>query len=210
MALAGASAWVLVLEVRPYFLSGLDASTKVRALVDFDMTPGPSSFSQRLVLDDCFAASRSLLVRAAPSVTRNRLLEHCGRVVADVVSAAPTQSYAWFVGAVIAAEAGNATALSDGLVQSLRTAPYEGWLAAARIELAEANFGRLGAEAVGAAAEDLAVAVAARPVKRSIVARYVEDAGFRARVDAALARVTPDAQARFIAAVRTTLNGAGP
>jgi hypothetical protein len=70
---------VLVLEMRPFVLSGIEVQAKVRALADLGMTPGPSNLSQRMVLDDCFAASRSLLLRAAPSTTRDRLLVHCAR-----------------------------------------------------------------------------------------------------------------------------------
>lgn len=209
-ALAVVSTYVLVLEVRPYFISGLDSVAKVRALVELDMTPGPSNFSQRLVLDDCFAAARSLLVRAAPSATRDRLLAHCARVAARITESAPTQSYAWFVGAAVAAEAGDDAGLGAGLVQSRATAPNEGWLATARVDLASANFGRLSGDALAAEAGDLAVAVAALPVKRSIVARYVESGAFRGRVDAALASVSPEAQARFIAAVRDALHEVSP
>lgn len=194
--------------MRPFVLSGIEVQAKVRALADLGMTPGPSNLSQRMVLDDCFAASRSLLLRAAPSTTRDRLLVHCAAVANEITAAAPSQSYAWFVKAVMAAEQGKTDALNASLVRSHATAPNEGWLAEARIDLAELNFARLGADAVAAEARDIGVAIAGWRVSRNIVTQYAENAPFRGRVDAVLASVPPAAQVRFIAAVRDGLSGA--
>jgi hypothetical protein len=55
----------------------------------------------------------------------------------------------------MAAEQGTTDALNASLVRSHATAPNEGWLAEARIDLAELNFARLGADAVAAEARDI-------------------------------------------------------
>ena len=151
-ALAVASGYVLVLEARPYFLSGLESAARVRALADLDMTPGPSNFSQRMVLDDCFASSRSLLAKASPSPVRARLLAHCDGLAAAITAAADT-GLCVVRGAAVAAERTMPRA-ERGAGAIADHSAVRGLAAAARVELAEANFARLDAAALAAEAAD--------------------------------------------------------
>lgn len=205
LVLAAVSAVVLTLEARPYFASGLSAEAKVSAIAGGGLAPGPSFFSQRLVLGDCLGAMESLLGRASPTPVRQRLLDRCDEIAGTITSASPTHGHAWFVAAYIAAERGDAAAFNAKLVTSHRMSPSEGWLAVARISLAEKNAARLSPEGLAAEMADIGIAIAAFSIDEAIIERYISDEVFRGHVDTALASQPTDVQTRFIGAVRAAL-----
>src|SRR5690606_12014086 len=130
--LALAAAVTAFQEMRPFFVSGPAIDDKIAALTVRDLAPGPSERSHRAVLDDCYYAMHSVPARAAPSADWQTLVRRCADLAAAMTGAAPANAYAWLVGAVAAAEAGDLPTLNRDLWMARATAPSEAWLAQLR------------------------------------------------------------------------------
>lgn len=204
-AIAGASLIGLFVEARPYFVSGVLPAAKIAAIVDGQLSVGASFASQRIVLDDCFVATRSLAGRASPTPRRRVLLERCDQLAADIVASTPSNAYAWLVAAAVALEREDFTAFDGALSRSQQLSANEGWLALQRATLAAEAGDDLGPRANLANAADLGVLVAQVNPPRVLLGRYRIDPAFREQVNHVVGASPPAVQRSFIAAVREDL-----
>lgn len=200
--LAVAGAVTAYYEIRPFFVSGPSIEEKLAALTLRDLEPGPSELSHRSVLDDCYRSLDSIAARASPPAAWQHLLQRCEDLAVGMTAAGPANSYAWLVGAVVAAEKGEVDELNRKLLASQATAPSEGWLAQLRVRLAEEHLQSLDEAAQTAHRSDLELLVFSNRGLPDLVSRYLEDPAFRSRMTRIVEDMPAAAQSRFIAAVR--------
>ncbi len=184
-------------------------AVRVDAITSGELRPGPSFDSQRFVLDDCYVAMRSLYAQAAPTSERLRLLQQCAALSARIAEAAPTNAYAHLVQAMAAVGLGDTATMNAAFARSQRLAPREAWLAQARAAFGEDHLDRLDAAAIAAQEADLGVLAASSRYSDAIVARYLDDPGFRDRLATVLARLPAADQQRFVALADAALEARG-
>mgnify|MGYP000073563446 CR=1 FL=1 len=207
--LAAWSGYVLFQEASPYFVSGVTVDAKIEALAAGRLAAGPSLFSQRMALDDCLLAIGAPKVRAGPRSVRDQILAQCAGLAAEIVTSVPSHSYGWLVAAWVAGEQRDYPKLSERIELSQSTSRSEGWLARARVALAERFADELAASATAAVDDDIRLLISHSRDIAAMVDRYVARESFRRRIDRLLQRVPAEAQARFIQSVRARLSEAG-
>jgi hypothetical protein len=210
LALVGAGIAAAVVEIGPYFVAGYDSRDKAAALESGVLRPGLSFDSEELVLEDCAVAMRSLLLRASPTERRRQVLSNCLAIADGIVAGAPGMAHAWLVGARAAAELGDDAGLASRLATGRERSPNEGWLAQARVALAEDNIARLQPSDLAGHRNDIAVLIAGNRFADAVIARYLREPGFRDRVRAALETLPTKVQRRFLDRLRAASGGTGP
>ena len=171
--LAVGSAWAAYGELKPFLELGPSIEAKVASLAAAPVDPGLSYRSKLLVLTDCNAALTSIGGATIAPQDRQAMFNHCAEMAQSIVEAAPTYSFAWFILAVAAEEGGDIARLSEALLRSQQTAPYQEWLALSRASLALDHLDQLSTESAAALAEDIRVALVSRRGVTWAAQRYV-------------------------------------
>lgn len=206
------SAWAIALlflasvsafsELRPFVSSGGDRASRYQAYVEGTSVSGFSSFSQTMVLQDCLKAVTSIYGRLQPKDQRTNVIENCRNEAIAITDRAPTQSLAWFVQALIAAEVNNPEDLNLSLAKSRLAGPNEQWIAEVRVELAELNYDKLDAENLEGNAQDLLLLVKSKRGVRKIARRYIQRPEFRQRLADLVETLPEESQKKFVSNVR--------
>lgn len=196
-------------ELRPFVAGGGDRASRYQAYVDGTSVSGFSSFSQTLVLQDCLKMVTSIYGRLQPQDQRTSVLENCRGEAAAITERAPTQSLAWFVQALIAAETDNPDTLNLTLAKSRLAGPNEQWIAEVRVELAEKNYDLLNAENLKGNDQDLLMLVRSNRGVRTIARRYIQKPEFRRRVADLVETLPEETQQKFVRNVRSTARQLG-
>lgn len=206
LVLAGVSVFG---ELRPFVASGDDRASRYQAYVDSASLSGFSSFSQTIVLRDCLKMVTSIYGRLQSLDRRTSVMANCASEAAAITERAPTQSLAWFVQAVIAAENDNADTLNLTLTKSRLSGPNEQWIAEARVELAEMNYDQLNTENLAGNDTDLLMLVRSERGVRTIARRYIQKPEFRERVAGLVETLPEEIQQKFVINVRQSARQMG-
>ncbi|MBN9316197.1 MAG: hypothetical protein J0I99_10690 [Devosia sp.] len=188
-------------EITPYFLGGIGAPQRFRALVTGAFIPGDSRWSRDLYLDECLDVPSAIYALAQPTASRRRLLLNCSDNAGRIVASAPTTSSAWLVLAMTAAERRDYSAMRQALAMSKRTAPKLQWLADRRTQLVEAHPDQVDAAGRAVYEDDLAVLATGRMGIEVLAQRYVRRADLRDTYTRILELAPPDRQRAFLALV---------
>lgn len=204
LATAATGAWAMNRELQPFFAgqTGLD---RVIGMTDPDTLAGLAVLSQNQALLDCADALvglNSLRARYLSDAERQSLAPHCTTLADSVASGSPSNSYAWQVGAMAAAQQQDWDGMNARLSLSQRTGKTEQWIAELRVALAETNYAQLNAATIAGNDSDLRMLVLSDRGIRAIAFRYVDDAGFRERITDIVETLPTENQQRFISAVR--------
>ena len=199
--LAVGSAWAAYGELKPFLELGPSVEAKVAAIAAAPVAPGLSYRSKLLVLTDCNAALTSIAGATIEPDRRRAMFDHCAEMAASIVEEAPTYSFAWFILAVVAEERGDIARMSETLLRSQQTAPYQEWLALSRATLAFDHLDHLTVEAAAALAEDIRVALVSRRGVTWAAQRYALQPELRERLTEIVELAPAALQRRFLSAV---------
>lgn len=196
-------------ELRPFLASGGDRASRYQAYVDDASLSGFSSFSQSIVLRDCLQMVTSIYGRFQSSDRRATVMENCATEAALITERAPTQSLAWFVQAVIAAESDESDTLNLTLTKSRLSGPNEQWIAEVRVELAEMHYDQLDSENRAGNERDLLMLVRSKRGVRTLARRYIQKPEFRKRVADLVETLPEKTQREFVRNVRDSARQMG-
>ena len=204
LATAATGAWAMNRELQPFFVgqTGLD---RIINMVDPSAVSGLSVSSQNEALLDCadtLKALNSLVIMYRSDDDRAVLAPNCLKLADAIGAKSPSNSYAWQVGAMAAAQQQDWAGMNERLSLSQRTGKTEQWVAELRVTLAESNYDRLDAATLVGNDSDLRMLVASTRGIRAIAFHYVDDASFRARIVDLVETLPAADQQRFVSTVR--------
>lgn len=188
---------------------GLSSIARVVSTLGNQEIGGIWTVTQQRALMNCertLQTRQSLEMRYLPEDVQQALPLHCERTAFSATAAYPTNSYAWSVGALAAAEQQDWTTMNDALVRSQLTGPTEYWIGVLRVAIAQDNYGKLDEVARHAADQDLKLLLVSIPGIRSVSARYINDDEFRERLEAVLKTMPAETQRRFVNIVRREIS----
>lgn len=196
--LVAGSGWMLVGEVRPFFLR---PSQEKGYYGDFAATAemtGLSTYSRHVVMRDCYQGLDRIGRTGAVTPEKYAFMDRCRALARVAVADAPSFSLGWLTGAHAAIGRLDAPDFNALLARAFQTASHEQWLAEKRAELSENNYGWLDAGNRKRHEADLTL-LARSPVGSVFLAnRYRLDPGFRERVVALVERLPQADQKRFL------------
>lgn len=189
-------------ESRAFFSTGVTARERFEVIADGRTHVGLSSASEMLVLTNCYEALDSILAHTKPRVERDKVAANCLAIADGIVARAPAHPFAWYIGALAAADLGDEDGLSFRLGRSQATGPSEQWIAERRVDTAEDHLASLAPDVREAHDRDLVMLVRSRRGVDAIARRYVRQADFRERITALVEQLDPEAKRRFLDYVR--------
>lgn len=201
LALATSGAAVAYVEAKAYLSAGIDPRERFDALATDSVDIGLSSASHTLFLNNCYEALTSVFSRLQPA-RRNSVAANCLAATDRITAAEPANSFAWFVGALAAAKAGDLPGMTQRLRMSQVAGASEQWIAELRVDLAEDHLAALSPEAQAGHANDLTLLVQSQRGVSAIAERYVRQADFRERITALVEKLPNAQQERFLQYVR--------
>jgi hypothetical protein len=148
-------------------------------------------------LADCVEMMTSLYVRMQPTDVRFGYAQLCREPAVRSTKEMPTFSFGWLVIAEADAQLANIPDFHRAVQMSYATAPYEGWLANARVSLVETNIEKVDEAVLGIERSDLRTLIGSDLEYRSLVPLYVDSEAFRRRLNPVLLEV-PDDAGRFL------------
>ena len=166
---------------------------------------GVSTLTNKQGLDLCLVALRtmnSLQMRYLSETSRSQLPTFCVQLSDAVTASAPTNSYAWAVGALAAAKLEDWPGFNNRLVLSQVTGPSEQWVAGTRADLAFKNFERMDEAAVAANRDDIKLMIQSIPGSHALARHYLKRADLREHIEAAINEMPALNQRRFVSVVR--------
>ncbi len=175
LALSVVSAIAVYRETRPFMSDPRDPSLVFAAIVAGQTSAGFSTYSQKLVLDQCLTSMTSIFGRVQPSAKRNVLLSRCSDIAIQFVHRSPSFSYAWLIAAFASAEMGNVSDLNERLRMSQVTGPYELWLSELRLPLAIRYKAMLSREVVANSERDILVHLLTDRGAKQLAGRMLRD-----------------------------------
>lgn len=202
LALSAGGAYLAYSEARSYLAGGVLPHERFDALSARAEVIGFSNASKKLVLDNCFEGIVGIYARTRDRTRRAIIAAECLSVADAVVATTPVYSYAWYVGALAAAQVRDADGLATRLRQSQVTGPTEQWIAELRVGLVEDHRVELPPDVLALNDKDLAILVLSSRGIASIAARYVRDPSFRDRITTITETLPPQDQQRFLDQVR--------
>ncbi|HEY8593661.1 MAG TPA: hypothetical protein VIL84_00310 [Devosiaceae bacterium] len=196
--LLGFSAYVASVELKPYLQGNIASFQPEEGLAKGLPDVGLSLQSQQLALMRCAEAARSVTERLQPSKLRQPAMRNCQLLADRITSASPTNSFAWLVGAMAAAELVDPIGMRDRLRRSQETGPTEQWIAQGRVELAENARRRFGPDGLDFEAGDLKLLVLSQSGIGAIASRYLGQPDFRDRITTIVETLPERDQERFV------------
>ena len=134
----GIGVWGAAGEMRAFHVEGGDRMDRALALASKETGPGLAVATRRASLLDCGTAlTDGAGFDTLLPANQASILTGCAELARDVAVANPTQSYAYFTAAAVAARNGDWPVVSEQLQLSYLTAPDEQWLAEWRVNLVE-------------------------------------------------------------------------
>ncbi|SOH95446.1 hypothetical protein SAMN06273572_11125 [Monaibacterium marinum] len=199
---------VLTSELGAVLGAGHSQSTRMQAMESGRPRVGLSTDSHKRALDLCIDTISDVGILQADEAQRQAILTHCETQADHALAHAPSDSFIWWVKAVLEIERGNIPDAFTALEYSRQTAPYELWIALRRARLDE-RIEVLQTEtqqALGQDADLLVLAQSRRGVGR-LAQRYLSDEQFRNRIVGLIETLTPAEQRRFLRNVRNIGQG---
>jgi hypothetical protein len=211
LSLLGAcgGAAVTLLEARPFELVTAQGIERWQLLRRGVPEAGLSLRSDRNVLDGCLAAITSVYGRMRSNEERLALADNCGRFAEGSAAIMPSNSYAWYLASLAAAQNATTAKFEEYWLLSAKTGQNEQWIAGLRVALLEDHLALASPALFEAERRDLAVLAMSRMGIASIARRYVSQPDFRERVVSVVEQLPPADQARFLAAVTEEANSSG-
>lgn len=163
---------------------------------------GYSSYSKKLVLDDCFIGMQMLVFNGAPSETIVAFDKKCENIASEIVATTPSNSYAWWVKAFAHAALGEEKQFNESIRQSQLTGPNEQWVADLRVRFSEENLGLLDDDTKRTHEKDLALLAGSTRGAQTIAAQYVKNPNFRERIIKIVEKLPAAKQQNFLSRVR--------
>lgn len=191
-----------VLEAQPFLSSGPAIDDDVTRLVAGVPGQPVSVQAMATTLVTCFDTLHAFAGEALPSEQRRALVQHCGEFARAAASANPTDSYAFFIGAESAAELGDRAGFNAALQTSQRVAPWLGWVAQERFDLARERQALLAAQTQQGFDHDILVLATTPRGLADLAANYAADPDFRLRVIPLIGSLEPAEQQQFVDAVK--------
>ena len=208
LSVCGTAAAIFI-ETRPYGLFLAESVERWQDLRTETMDQGLSLQSSRAVLDICLSAITSVYGRMRSAEDRLALINNCGDFAVSSAAIMPSNSYAWYIASLAAAQNADMSKFEESWLLSAQTGQNEQWIAGLRVALLEDNLSLASAALFEAERRDLAVLTLSKMGIGSIARRYVSQPDFRERV-VSVVETLPDAdQARFLAAVTQEANSSG-
>jgi hypothetical protein len=206
LLLVAGGAYLAYGEALPFFRGGVLAKERFDALYNRSISPGLSTASKRLVLDNCVDAITSIYGRTQPPDRRKVVSEACLHVADTATAADPAFSYAWFVGGLAAERLGDLEGMAGRLAQSARVGSNEQWIAELRWPLFEQHYDALPEAARPLVEHDMLILLDDIDGSVLVADRYVRgDAPFKARVEATVEKTRETIQQRFLNNVKASL-----
>lgn len=195
-------------EAAPLFVPPVSSPDYFPYMVQNGADFGPSLYSRRRVLSDCYDGIRRLYV--APQLLSAEDTQsfhgHCMTLAQKGAEQAPLDSYAWMVQARIHVENGNAAAFNQAYRQAFMRGPNEYWLVATRVSLAEIFLENLDDDSRQRHEADLMTMGFTQAGQRWLAHNYTTKPAFRERVTPVIERLPPIYQAQFLSKLRRSLN----
>lgn len=198
LGLGLAAAFAAGLEAAPYTSAGITMPQKSRILESGEIPAGLSVASKMLLLGDCRALLKSVYGRTLRTERRRDLLQACAVIARHFTDDASSFSYAWYLGALAAAELGDVETFNRSLKMSHQTGPNEQWIGELRVDLAEDHRAMLGPATAAYHEGDLAMLVRSRRGIGAIARRYVTVPDFRGRITDIVEQMSASDQQRFL------------
>jgi hypothetical protein len=205
VGILGLGALSLYAEISPYFTRGVTIQEKHVSISARTAQPGWSSYSKAVFMADCLAVVQSPVSIVQRANDRQALLTACRDIARNAAVEMPSNGQAWLVGAALAAQAGDVQELNRMLDEGRRTTPFVHWLAAARINLSEANYEFLDERSRAAELADFQVLLDSEVGIKSLALTYVGRPESRERITSVVERASAATQRSFLAQVRRTL-----
>jgi hypothetical protein len=202
LGIVGGTASLMVSEAAPYLAVAGTEAARFQALADGALQPGPSVVSKKLVLDECYTASKSLYGKVQPTARRGQMLESCRAIATEITASTPSFGYGWYVMALLAAEQHDRPGLNAALARAQATAPNEGWLGELRIGLAAEHLAELDPAVREGNDRDLTMLVLSVEGVAAVARLYVERPELREHITSLVEALDDDTQRRFLRAVR--------
>lgn len=192
-------------EMPPYLTRGVTIQQKHVAIRAGTARPGWSSFSKAVFIADCLAVVQSPVSIVQRAADRQAFLSACRDITARAALEMPSNGQAWLVGASMAAQLGDFSEFNRMLGEGRRTTPFVHWLAAARINLSEANYESLDEKNRAAELADFEVLLDSRPGIQSLALTYVGRPESQERITRVVEHASATTQRMFLAEVRKAL-----
>lgn len=200
LALAGVSFGYQ--EFRAFSTGSPSIADRPLALSEEAIPNAPSVLGQRNLMQQCDASLRSRFSRRLPEEPRQRLQTNCLELADQVSAEAPSSTFAWYVGALAAAQLGDMSGFNSRHYRSQVAGPWEQWAAERRVDLAEDYFSDLDPQVLERHLGDLTLLAQSNRGVRSIASRYVSDPDFRERITLIVETLPQDIQQRFLSNVQ--------
>lgn len=193
---------VAIAELRPFLFGGQTREARFEIVAGGAETFGFSTYSQRLALNNCLEVLNSVYGRVQPVEKRQAAVAGCRELSAKIIAVSPVNSFAWLTKAMAGAGEEDIEALNAALYQSRITAPMEQWVAELRVGLAETRFDDLDVQNQIGHEADLKLMAESYRGAQSIARRFINDAGFKARIVVLIETLPEETQAHFVRNVR--------
>ena len=165
--------------------------------------------NQRQSLLDCANVLTNLRLRLTGKLLAGDdalAVQNCLALADYVVTDTPTNSHAWYIGALAASVCADWAGMNRRLELSQKTGRTEQWLGELRVSLAEANYIRLDETTKATNDRDLLMLVTSVSGTRAIAFRYVNSPDFRNRITTIVEGIGAEEQRRFIRNIRSLAN----
>lgn len=208
--LTATGALALVIELGALFGAGHSQPTRMAAMAQGRPQVGYSTNSHMRVLEHCSEVLTDPRIFDDGPAVRETILSHCESQVTQVLVYAPTDGFAWWIRATLAAERNDIPGSFAALERSRQNAPHELWIALRRaqmdafLEPVQTPHQREGQDS------DLLVLARSYRGVRYLAQRYLEDTTFRERVVTLVETLPVDDQRRFLGHVRQASRGLIP
>lgn len=190
--------------MRAFHVEGGDRMDRALALASKETGPGLAVATRRASLLDCGTAlTDGAGFDTLLPANQASILSGCAELARDVAAANPTQSYAYFTAAAVAARNGDWPVASEQLQLSYLTAPAEQWLAEWRVNLVEDHRDNLDPAILSLHERDLRVMAASWAGLDLLSRRYKADPDFRERITTIVETMPAFDQRRFINYIRS-------
>ncbi len=197
------------IEAAPYFWGSGTRDTQFETLRSTQVGLPASIEGTQLSTNICLSALTGLRAMFRAEDARSMVRSQCLELMDEVVHAMPSDSYAWYAGALMQFQAGNIEEANRWLSMSQSTGPTEQWIAEVRVALAEDNFENLTPEVKAQHLDDLAILAGSSRGVTTIARRFVADPAFRERITSVVEQLSPEIQEQFLHDVRKSSQGRG-
>jgi hypothetical protein len=199
-------AYLAYREAVPFLRGGVLAKERFDAFYEGAITPGWSTPSKQLVLDNCVDAITSIYGRTQPTERQMTVARTCQETADGATEQDPAFAYAWLVGGLAAERLGDVQGMARRLSQSAQVGPNEQWIAELRWAMLEEHYDALPSEDQRFVEHDTVLLLNDIRGAQLVADKYVRgDATFKARIKAAVETTRDVIKQRFVNSVKVSM-----